>query len=145
MLSRTSAALALVTLVALAPACNRFRKAKDCERLASTVSAWLSRQPPPKTASAEPKELALESRATAQRYRELDRELAALDIKSVDLVHRVQRYREIASQSARALDDAASALDRGDAELARRRRVEFDAIARSEAPLVGEINAQCRR
>jgi hypothetical protein len=43
-----------------------------------------------------------------------------------------------------ALRDVAAAMERGDAEAARRRRVEFDDLARAEAPLVADINAVCR-
>jgi hypothetical protein len=125
--------------------CSRFRKAKECDVLAKAVSGWIAKQPKPSPASAEPKELAKEARATARRYEALDRELGRLEIKSPDLVPRVKRYREIAAQATRALDDVALALSRNDAETARRRRVEFGVVAAAEAPLVAEINASCRR
>ena len=125
--------------------CGRFRKAKECEVLAKAVSGWLAKQPTPSGASAEPKKLAAETRVTAQRYEELDRELGALEIKSRDLVRRVAAYRKIASQSARALQDVAQALEHDNFELARRRRVEFDETVKAEGILVAEINAECRR
>jgi hypothetical protein len=138
--------LALVVFsLSLLAGCGRFRKAKECDLLAKTVSAWLARQPAPSGASTEPKQLATETRATAARYQELDRELGALDIKSRDLASRVARYRKIAVQSARALEDAASALERGNVELARQRRVEFDETMKAESALVTEINSACRR
>jgi hypothetical protein len=138
--------LTVVALVlSLLSGCGRFRKAKECDLLAKTVSAWLARQPAPSAASTEPKKLAIATRTTAARYEELDRELAALDVKSRDLTSRVARYRKIAVQSARALEDAASALERGNVDLARQRRVEFDETMKAESALVAEINSTCRR
>jgi hypothetical protein len=125
--------------------CGKFRKAKECEVLAKAVSGWLAKQPTPSGASAEPKQLAVETRVTAQRYEALDRELAALEIKSRDLVRRVAAYRKIAAQTARALQDVAEALEHDNFELARRRRVEFDETVKAEGTLVAEINAECRR
>lgn len=113
--------------------------------LAKAVSGWLAKQPTPSGASTEPKKLAAETRVTAQRYEELDRELAALDIKSRDLVRRVAAYRKIATQSAHSLRDVADALERDNFELARKKRVEFDETVKAEASLVAEINAECRR
>lgn len=135
----------LVVVVSCAVGCGRFRKAKECDVLAKTVSAWLARQPAPSGASAEPKQLAAETRVTAANYEALDRELDALDLKSRDLVPRVARYRKIAAQSARALREVAEALEHGKFELARRRRVEFDETVKAEGTLVAEINAECRR
>lgn len=135
----------IVALLAFGSGCAKFRKAKECDVLARAVSGWLARQPAPNLAQAEPKQLVIETRDTAKRYHELDRALGALEISSPDLVHRVERYREIARKSAQALDDVARALEGGDTELARRRRVEFDATSRAEAPLVAEINSACRK
>jgi len=137
-------ALLLVALLALS-GCGRFRKAKECEVLAKAVSGWLAKQPTPSGASTEPKKLAAETRVTAQRYDDLDRELGALDIKSRDLVRRVAAYRKIATQSAHSLRDVADALERDNFELARKKRVEFDETVKAEASLVAEINAECRR
>ena len=135
----------LAVVLVGAAGCGKFRKAKECEVLAKAVSGWLAKQPTPSGASAEPKKLAAETRVTAQRYEALDRELAALDIKSRDLVRRVAAYRKIASQSAHALQDVAEALEHDNFELARRRRVEFDETVKAEGTLVAEINAECRR
>jgi hypothetical protein len=138
----------LLATLALLPAtsgCNQIRKTKECNAVAHTVGAWIARQPTPSPASAEPARLAAESRQMAHNYDELDKALAALDVKSVELAPRVKRYRSIASQAARALRDVADALERDDAELARRRRVEFDESIRAEPPLVAEINAVCAR
>ena len=131
--------------LALLPGCARFRKAKECDLLAKTVSGWLAKQPTPTGATTEPKKLAAETRATAARYEELDRELAALDVKSRELGRQVARYREIAVQSARALQDVAKALEGDNTELARKRRVEFDETVKAEAAVVAEINSVCRR
>jgi len=42
------------------------------------------------------------------------------------------------------LRDVAAAVEKADQEAARRRRIEFDDIARGEAPLVADINTVCR-
>jgi len=132
-------------VLAGAAGCGKFRKAKECSVLAETVSAWMASAPAPDTSIAEKPRLATEARATARRYEDLDRKLAALAIKSEELVPSLNRYRSMAREAARSLDDVAVALESGDVERARRRRVEFDATARAEAPLVAEINAACRR
>jgi hypothetical protein len=126
-------------------ACGRFRKAKECDVLAKTVSAWIARQPAPNPALATPESLMEEAKVTAQNYEALDRELGALDIQSVELSSRVARYRKLARDSAHALSDVGRALSARDLELARRRRVDFDAIVQAEAPLVAEINHECKR
>lgn len=125
--------------------CGRFRKAKECDSLAKAVSSWIARQPSPSLATAAPAALIAEARATAKNYEALDRELGALDVQSKELVSRVERYRKLAADSAHALSDVAHALESKDAELARRRRVDFDDIAKAEAPLVAEINRECQR
>lgn len=125
--------------------CGRFRKAKECAALAKTVSSWLEQQPKPNAANADSKTLAAEARATALRYEALDHSLAALDVKSPDLVSHLTRYRKLATDSAHALQEVAGALDNGQAETARRKRVEFDAIGQEEENVVAKINADCRR
>jgi hypothetical protein len=139
---RASALLVVVLLVA---GCGRFRKAKECDSLAKAVAGWLARQPSPSVGATSSATLIAETRATAKNYEELDKELAALDVQSKELASRVARYRKLAADSARALSDVAHALESNDAELARRRRVDFDAIAKAEAPLVAEINRECQR
>ena len=125
--------------------CGRFRKAKECDSLAKAVSGWIARQPSPAVAAATPASLIAEARSTAQNYEALDKELGALDVQSKELASRVARYRKLAVDSSRALSDVARALESKDAELARRRRVDFDDIANAEAPLVAEINRECQR
>lgn len=134
----------LLTLLATA-GCGKFRKAKECRVLADTVSGWIASAPAPNTSLAEKPELASEARATARRYEALDRQLAALAIESAELVPYLGRYRAMAREAARSLDEVAVALEKGDVDLARRRRVEFGTTARAEAPLVAELNAECRR
>ncbi len=137
--------LTLLSLAVLVMGCGRFRKAKECGAVAKTVSSWLANQPAPSSASSDSKTLAVQSRATARRYEELDRALAALDVRSPDLSSRLTRYRKLATDSARALEDVAQALDTDQAEAARKKRVEFDGISREEVQLVAEINDHCRR
>lgn len=57
---------------------------------------------------------------------------------------RAARYQKLAREAAAALREVADAVEKGDAERARSRRVQFDDLARGEAPLVADINAVCR-
>jgi hypothetical protein len=67
-----------------------------------------------------------------------------LHLESPDLVPRALRYQKLSREAAAALREVADAVGKGDAEGARRRRIQFDDIARGEAPLVADINAICR-
>ncbi len=128
--------------------CGKFQQARECGTFVKTVNAWLAQ--PGATVSADagvpsdPKQIAEQSRRTAQHYTELSQTLANLHIQGEDLAPRVQSYEEIADNAARTLRDVADALDHGDLEKARQKRVEFDTVARREAPLVKEINGLCR-
>lgn len=86
----------------------------------------------------------VESRTLADRYDDLASRIDALHVSSSELLPRAQSYQKLAREAAKALRDVAQAVEKGDAEGARRRRVEFDDIARGEAPLVADINAVCR-
>ena len=133
-------------MLATTTGCGRFRKAKECGVLADTVSAWMKKDaPPPSPAGADTPALVADARATAGRYRELDRTLAGIKLESDELTPLVQRYRQMAVQSAQALEEVARALSDENLEHARKLRVDFDAIVRAEAPLVNEINAACRK
>jgi hypothetical protein len=57
----------------------------------------------------------------------------------------VEKYADLAARSAASLRSAAQALKTGHFEQARRQRVELDAAAKSEGPLVARINATCGR
>jgi hypothetical protein len=113
-----------------------------------TVNAWLARPSTDAAASAalpsDPKRIAEASRRTAQSYEELSHSLAALHVQSEDLAPRVQRYQDIATSATLTLREVADALDHGDLEKARQKRVAFDTVAQAEAPLVKEINGLCR-
>ena len=56
----------------------------------------------------------------------------------------MKRYEAIADDAARTLREVADALDHGDLDQARKKRVDFDTVARLEGPLVKEINGVCR-
>jgi hypothetical protein len=86
----------------------------------------------------------VDSRALAERYEDLARRIDALKLQSAELSPRAQRYQKLAREAAAALRDVAAAVERRDAEGARKRRVEFDDIARGEAALVADINVVCR-
>lgn len=101
------------------------------------ASAARAPTPSPSLASAE-------SRALADRYDDLARRIDDLHLTSAELGPRAARYQKLARAAAAALRDVAQAVERSDAETARRRRVEFDDIASGEAPLVADINDVCR-
>jgi hypothetical protein len=126
--------------------CSKFQKNKECADLAGTVNAFID-----ETKRAVPAEYteagkaARESRALSQRYRKLGTDLGALEVHSEELVPHLERYKKLAEEAALALDGAARALEEKDLEGARRHRLEFDRAAKSEAPLVREINRVCAR
>lgn len=128
--------------------CGKFQQARECATFVKTVNAWLG-SPAAQIgadagASSDPKQIAEQARKTAQHYADLSKRLAALHVEAEDLAPRVTRYEQIADSAAQALRDVADALDRGELENARKKRVEFDTVAQREAPLVNEINAICR-
>lgn len=132
--------------VLLCMSCSKFQEARECGSFVKTVNAWLARPDLASDAgvSKDPKQIAVESRRTAQSYLDLSRSLAALHVQNEELRPRVQRYQEIADSAAKTLGEVADALDHGDLEKARQKRVEFDTVAQREAPLVKEINGLCR-
>jgi hypothetical protein len=135
-------------LLLLGSGCGKFQQARECGSFVKTVNAWLAHSSGSSAADAgplgDPKRVADESRRTAQNYEELSQSLAALHVQNEDLAPRVQRYEDIASSATRTLREVADALDHGDLEKARQKRVEFDTVAQREAPLVKEINGLCR-
>jgi hypothetical protein len=142
------ASRALLCALALgASGCGKFQQARECATFVKTVNAWLgssAAQNVPDATSSDPKQIAEQARRTAQHYMELSQRLAALHVQGEDLSPRVARYEQIADSAAQALRDVAQALDHGDLEKARKKRVDFDAVAQREGPLVKEINAICR-
>ncbi len=127
--------------------CGKFQQARECGSFVKTVNGWLSRPVSVGVdagAQQSPKQIADESRSTAQSYEDLSRSLAALHVQSEELAPRVQRYEDIANSASSTLREVAEALDHGDLEKARQKRVEFDTVAQREAPLVKEINGLCR-
>ena len=111
-----------------------------------TIKTWKAQAKGPEAPGRGPTTAtaASESRALAARYDDLVVRIDALHLGSPELVPRAERYQKLARAAAAALRDVASAVERGDAEKARQRRVEFDDLARAEAPLVADINAVCR-
>ena len=128
--------------------CGKFQQARECGSFVKTVNAWLTRSSASvdagSAAPSNPKQIAEESRRTAQNYEDLSKSLAALHVQSEDLAPRVQRYEDIADAATRTLREVADAIDRGDLEKARQKRVEFDTVAQREPALVKEINGLCR-
>ncbi|HKO50659.1 MAG TPA: hypothetical protein VJV79_23225 [Polyangiaceae bacterium] len=132
----------------LSGGCGKFQEARECATFVKTVNAWLTssdtRNSADAGASSDPKQIAEQARGTARHYTELSQRLAALHVQGEELAPRVQRYEQIADSAAQTLREVAEALDRGDLEKARQKRVEFDTVAQREAPLVKEINGVCR-
>lgn len=137
--------LLLALGAALTCACGTFKKARECGAISETVSAWMKATPAPDLSASAPERVATDARATARRYEDLDRRLAALNVQSDALVAPVARYRDMTLGAARVLDEVATALESGNAELARRRRVEFETTVRAERELVTQINGLCRK
>jgi hypothetical protein len=144
--SRRWALGALGLLAALSTGCGKFQQARECGSFVKTVNAWLARPSLSGDAGAasDPKRIAEDSRHTAQDYEDLSKSLAALNVQSEDLAPRVQRYEQIADSATKTLREVAEALDHGDLEKARQKRVEFDTVAQREPALVKEINGLCR-
>jgi hypothetical protein len=131
----------------LGASCGKFQQARECGTFVKTVNGWLSSASlgdAGAVAASDPKQIAEQARNTAQHYAELSQRLAALHIQAEDLAPRVKRYEAIADSASTTLREVAEALDRGDLEKARQKRVEFDTVAQGEAPLVKEINGVCR-
>ena len=131
--------------------CGKFQQARECGTFVKTVNGWLgaanvagANGPSDAGVSSDPKQIAADARRTADHYAELSRTLAALHIQTEELAPRVKRYEAIADEAARTLREVADALDRGDLEQARKKRVEFDTVGQQEAPLVKEVNGICR-
>ena len=128
--------------------CGKFQQARECGTFVKTVNAWLA-SPDPQTAadagtSSDPKQVASQARRTAEHYAELSQRLAGLNIQGEDLAPRVKRYEQIADSAAQTLREVADALDHGDLEKARQKRMDFDTVAQREPLLVNEINGVCR-
>ena len=145
---RFGVGFALIALGLATVGCGKFQQARECGTFVKTVNAWLSspdaQNPADAGATSDPKQIATQARRTAEHYAELSRRLAALHVQAEDLAPRVKRYEKIADSAAQTLREVADALDHGELEKARQKRVDFDTVAQGEAPLVKEINGICR-
>lgn len=122
--------------------CGRLER--ECRAVSATANAFIaeSERLRPR-ADATPAETVKAELATAARYDRLAADLSALGVESSELVPEVRSYRELAEHSAAALRAVAGALGSGDFEAARSKRIELDAAARGEGPLVERINVIC--
>lgn len=128
-----------------APACAKFKTARECGTFVAAIRDWKGQAAPAASVPlSSPSVASRESRTLAGRYDDLAARIDALHVTSSELLPRAQRYQKLAREAAKALRDVAEAVEKGDGEGARRRRVEFDDIARGEAPLVADINGVCR-
>jgi hypothetical protein len=132
---------ALVSCLALA-GCGRLER--ECRGVTATANGFIAEserlRPRAGATSAETVKAEL---ATAARYERLAADLSALTVESSELVPEIQSYRALAEHSASALRAVAAALGRSDFEAARSKRIELDAAARGEGPLVERINVIC--
>jgi len=122
--------------------CGRLER--ECRAVSRTANAFIaeSERLRPR-AGATPAETMKAELSTAARYERLAADLSALAVESSELVPEVRSYRELAEHSAAALRAVAAALGSGDFEAARSKRIELDAAARGEGPLVERINVIC--
>jgi hypothetical protein len=138
----------LCAFALLASSCGKFQQARECGTFVKTVNAWLASPGAQSAADAgapgDPKQVAGQARRTAEHYAELSQRLAALHVQNEELSPRVKRYEQIADSAAQTLREVADALDHGDLEKARQKRVDFDTVAQREPLLVKEINGLCR-
>ncbi len=142
---RSGLVVAALASLGAGSGCGKFQQARECGTFVKTVNAWLGGSAPKApAASNDPKQIANEARHTADHYADLSRTLAGLHIQSEELAPRVARYVAIADSAASTLREVAASLDQGDLEQARKKRVDFDTVARQEGPLVKEINGICR-
>lgn len=124
--------------------CGKFQTARECGTFATTIKTWQTQAMTVASAKPVASSPAAESRALAERYDQLATSIDALHLESPELLPRAERYKKLAHEAAAALRDVAEAVEKGDAERARQLRVAFDDIARSEGPLVKDINTVCR-
>jgi hypothetical protein len=128
--------------------CGKFQTARECGTFVEAIKAWKGKAPKaaPSAAPApsSPAEASVESLALAERYDDLATRIDALHLSSPDLVPKAMRYQKLSREAAAALREVAVAVAKGDAEGARKRRVQFDDIASGEAALVADINGICR-
>lgn len=134
----------LCAFALLACGCGKLRR--ECDAVVKTANTFIAesaRHPPKPDAS--PEQAAREALETADRYDKLSRDLTAIHVESDELRPEVERYTDLAVRSSASLRAAAHALGTRHFEQARQKRVELDAAAKSEGPLVARINATCGR
>lgn len=129
----------------MSSACAKFQTARECGTFVEAIKTWKGQaRPAASVPVTSPSAASIESRSLAERYDDLAVRIDALKLTSSELRPRAERYQKLSREAAKALRDVAEAVEKGDAEGARRRRIEFDDIARGEAPLVADINVVCR-
>jgi hypothetical protein len=127
--------------------CAKFQTARECGLFVEAIKAWKAQAPkaaPSAVAPTSPAQASVESRALAERYDDLAIRIDSLRLGSPDLVPKAARYQKLSREAAAALREVANAVSKGDAEGARKRRIQFDDIASGEATLVADINGICR-
>jgi len=128
--------------------CAKFETVRECGAFVEAIKAWKGKAPKAVASAApspsSPAEASVESLALAERYDDLATRIDALRLSSPDLLPKAMRYQKLSREAAAALREVAAAVAKGDAEGARKRRVQFDDIASGEAPLVADINGICR-
>ena len=124
--------------------CGKLRR--ECDAVVKTANAFIvesERHRPSPNAS--PEQAAREALETAVRYDKLASDLAAIRVESAELRPEVEKYADLAVRSSASLREAARSLETRHFEQARQKRVELDAAAKTERPLVATINSVCRK
>ena len=128
--------------------CAKFQTVRECGAFVEAIKAWKAQAPKGAPSAtplpSSPAQASIESLALAERYDDLAIRIDALLLRSPDLVPKAARYQKLSREAAAALREVAAAVAKGDAEGARKRRVQFDDIASGEALLVADINGICR-
>jgi hypothetical protein len=128
--------------------CAKFQTVRECGAFVAAIKDWKGKVPKAAASAApsptSPAAASVESLALAERYDDLAIRIDSLRLSSPDLVPKAVRYQKLSREAAAALREVAAAVAKGDAEGARKRRVQFDDIAGGEALLVADINGICR-
>jgi len=133
----------LLVLPLLSVGC-RSARSEDCRQFVVTVNERLAAidQLTQRTARTVPN--AGDMRELSQRYAELGQRVAALKLRSPELVQSAASYRAMVAKASALAGQVAAALDARDAAAALKAQAEFGAVVEREDQLVGGINSVCR-
>lgn len=126
--------------------CAKFRKARDCKALVTTINrAAVRLRADRPTENADLPAVVKDARDLAQGYQNLADQLSALHVRSPELEPAARDYAAMAGRAAMATREIATALERMDAPAAERHRALFNRVSKQEDQLVDRIDAVCGR